>query len=123
MCSSDLGFQIGVDMLWQQPRLDTTNDAVPYASPLVVGGFASLGLLDGDLEARVEWVHEASRPADLTGSTKIPALTRVNALVSWFFHKNYGMTTGIRDLGGDQQYWRNYQYESNVFFVGVRYRW
>ncbi|MDE2995437.1 MAG: TonB-dependent receptor, partial [Bacteroidota bacterium] len=98
------GFQIGVDMLWQQPRLDTTNDAVPYASPLVVGGFASLGLLDGDLEALVEWVHEASRPADLTGSTKIPALTRVNALVSWFFHKNYGMTTGIRDLGGDQQY-------------------
>ncbi|MDA0874532.1 MAG: hypothetical protein O3C45_05650 [Bacteroidetes bacterium] len=115
--------QIGVDAVWQQARLASTEDAVPYVSPLVFGGFAALGLLNGDLEARLEWIHESSRPADLEGTRTIGSLTSVQAMVSWFFHSNYGITTGIRDLGGDPEYWQRYTYESNVFYLGFRYRW
>ena len=117
------GLQVGIDAVWQQAKLGSTDDAVPYVSPLVFGGFASLGLKGGDIEARVEFLHEASRPADLAGSTTIGSLTSFNAMVSWFFHTNYGLTTGVRDLGGDPEYWQNYAYESNAFFVGFRYRW
>lgn len=115
--------QIGLDAVWQQANLASTGDAVPYVSPLVFGGFAALGMLNGDLEARLEWVHESSRPTDLAGTTKVGSLTSVQAMVSWFFHRNYGITTGIRDLGGDPEYWQHYTYESNVFYLGFRYRW
>lgn len=115
--------QVGLDAIWQQASLASTDDAVPYVSPLVFGGFAALSLLNGDLEARLEWIHESSRPADLAGSTSIGSLTSVHALVSWFFHPNYGLTSGIRDLGGDPEYWQHYTYESNVFYLGFRYRW
>lgn len=115
--------EIGLDAVWQQTQLAATDDAIPYVSPLVFGGFASLGLLDGDLEARLEWIHESSRPADLAGDTSIGSLTSVQAMVSWFFHQNYGLTTGIRDLGGSPEYWQHYAYESNVFYLGFRYRW
>lgn len=117
------GLQIGLDAVWQHANLASTDEAVPYVSPLVFGGFAALGLLNGDLEARLEWIHESSRPADLAGTTTIGSLTSLQAMVAWFFHPNYGLTTGIRDLGGNPEYWQRYTYESNVFYLGFRYRW
>lgn len=117
------GLQIGLDALWQQAELAATGDLVPYTSPYVFGGFVSLGLLNGDLESRIEFAHETSRHADLARTQEIPAFTSVSAMVSWFFHRNYGITSGVRDMGGNPQFWRNYTYESGVFFVGFRYRW
>jgi hypothetical protein len=117
------GLQIGVDALWQQTTLAATSEQAPYVSPLVFGGFIALSMMNGDLESRLEVVHEASRQSDLAGTTDIPSFTSVNAMISWFFHQNYGLTSGVRDLGSDPQYWRGYAYESNVFFLGFRYRW
>ncbi len=117
------GLQIGLDALWQQAKLAGTGEQAPYTSPLVFGGFVSLGLLNGDLESRVEFSHETNRHADLGKTQEIPAITSISAMFSWFFHRNYGITTGVRDMGGDPQFWRNYAYESNVFFLGFRYRW
>jgi len=117
------GLQVGLDALWQQATLAATDEQAPYVSPLVFGGFVSLSLLNGDLESRLSVKHESSRTADLAGAVDIPSFTTVSAMVSWFFHQNYGLTTGVRDLGGDPQFWRYYTYESNVFFLGLRYRW
>lgn len=117
------GLQIGLDALWQQATLAATSEQAPYVSPLVMGGFVSLSMMDGDLETRLELHHESSRQADLSGSVDVPSFTTVSAMVSWFFHQNYGLTTGVRDLGGDPQFWQQYSYESNVFFLGFRYRW
>lgn len=117
------GLQIGLDALWQQAELADNGNQAPYTSPLVFGGFVSLGLMGGDLESRIEFAHETSRHADLASTVEIPAITSVSAMVSWFFHRNYGLTTGVRDMGSNPQYWRGYIYESNVFFVGFRYRW
>lgn len=117
------GLQVGLDALWQQATLAATSEQAPYVSPLVFGGFISLSIMEGDLETRVEFVHESSRQSDVAGTTDVPSFTSVNAMVSWFFHQNYGLTSGVRDLGSDQEYWRGYAYESNVFFLGFRYRW
>jgi len=117
------GLQVGVDVLWQQAQLAATSEQAPYTSPLIFGGFVSLSLLNGDLESRVDFLHETGRYSDLAGTQEIPALTSVSAMISWFFHPNYGMTTGVRDMGSNPQFWRDYIYESNVFFIGFRYRW
>ncbi len=117
------GLQIGVDVLWQKATIAATSEQAPYTSPLVIGGFASIGLLDGDLESRVEVLHESSRSSDLLNTLDVPAFTTANVMVSWFFHQNYGITTGVRDLGSNPQFWRGYTFESSAFFVGFRYRW
>jgi len=117
------GLQIGMDALWQRAELALTGNQAPYTSPFVFSGFVSLGLLNGDLESRIAFVHETSRHADLAQTLEIPAYTSVSAMVSWFFHHNYGLTTGVRDLGSNHQFWRNYAFESGVFFIGFRYRW
>lgn len=117
------GLQVGLDALVQQTQLDAADVKAPYVSPISLGGFVALSLLDGDLESRVDFVHETARSSDVTESNDISAITRVDLMVSWFFHPNYGMTTGVRSLGSTQEFWSGYPLESNAFFLGFRYRW
>lgn len=117
------GLQVGVDALIQQTKLDAADVTAPYVSPMSIGGFVALSLLDGDLESRVDFLHEGARSSDLTEQNDVPAITRVNLMVSWFFHPNYGMTTGVRSLGSTQEFWSGYPMENNSFFLGFRYRW
>ena len=117
------GLQIGLNALWQDATLASTGSSVPYVSPLAIGGFISLNLLGGDLESRLSLRYEASRTADTAGTIDVPSVTRINAQVAWFFHSNYSIMTGVRDLGPSQEFWRNYAYESTAFFLGLRYRW
>ncbi len=117
------GIQAGVDLIARNASVSSTNMDVPYLSPLVAGGYVVAGLMDGDLEMKLRVEHEAARTIDATATKKVPATTNVHLRGSYFFHKNYGFTAGIRNLGSGSQFWDAYEFESNAFYLGARLRW
>ena len=117
------GIQAGVDFTTRNASVSSTNMDVPYLSPLIIGGFVVAGMMDGDLEMRLRVEHEASRTMDIGATNKVPAMTNVHLSGSYFFHDNYGFTAGIRNLGSGPKFWDAYEFESNAFYLGARYRW
>lgn len=117
------GIQAGVDFTTRNASVSSTNMDVPYLSPLIIGGFVVVGLMEGDLEMGLRVEHESSRTIDAGATNKVPAVTNVHLSGSYFFHENYGLTAGIRNLGSGPKFWDAYEFESNAFYLGARYRW
>jgi len=117
------GFQVGVDMLLQDASVSATDLDVPYTPSMSFGGFASATMLKGDAEFRLAFEHESKRTIDVLAATQIPSVTRIHIMWSYFFHDDYALMTGVRDLGTGPGYWDGYDFESDSFYLGLRYRW
>jgi len=117
------GIQVGVDFVAQNASVTSSELDVPHTPGLGIGGFASASFLDGDAEFRIRFEHESKRTIDALAATSIPSVTRFHIMLSYFFHPDYALMTGVRDLGGGPVYWDGYEYESDSFYLGLRYRW
>jgi hypothetical protein len=109
--------------LYRYARLDRSDVSIPYLSPVQYGLSTHIGLFDGTVALDISAVGENYRYTNRTNAARVGSVFRVSGNASYFFSGQAGMTVGIRNAGGSQLFWDNYEPESNVLYAGLRWRW
>lgn len=117
------GLQGQVDISFRRGRLDDTDAAIPYFSPVTFGASVAVGLFDGRLSLKMLARGESERYRDRTKSKKLDSVLLFDTEGTWYLTPQAGITFGIRNLGGSSEFWDNYEIETSVIYAGARWRW
>ena len=80
-------------------------------------------MFDGRLSLKLLARGESARYRDRNKSEKVGSLLLFDTEGTWYLTDQAGITFGIRNLGGNTEFWDNYEIESTVVYTGARWRW
>jgi hypothetical protein len=115
--------QFGLEAEVREGRLSELDSSIPYFSPVVVGGHAAVGLMNGSVLTRVNARYETPRYRDAAETLKVPAVFSLDFESSWFVTDRYAVLLGGRHVGAEPEFWNLYPAPGSVFYTGIRLRW
>lgn len=117
------GVQANAEIAFRRGRLDRSDSIIPYFSPVTFGGSVALDMFDGRLSLKLLARGESARYRDRNKSEKVGSLLLFDTEGTWYLTDQAGITFGIRNLGGNTEFWDNYEIEPTVVYTGARWRW
>lgn len=117
------GIQAEAEIAFRRGRLDKADTVIPYFSPVTFGASVAVGLFDGRLSLKMLARGESARYRDREESKKLDSVLLFDTEGTWYLTPQAGITVGIRNLGGNTEFWDNYEIESSVIYTGAKWRW